>query len=621
MAIRKSFGGKTILKDGAYSLTKTGNDAGASNLGAADVIMIVGEATLGAPGSTNGIQQFAAERLGDLIATYGDGPLVDCALAAARPSKQFGIGGAGTIMVWKTNASTQASVMLQKSSSNVIQVLDRAWGRPGNDLSVIVAAGDSGNQKQLSIAKVGFTTEALGENAAQQVISIHYTGNATTATAAINGASQTAKVLTTVLAGDQSDGSVALSIALKNYTMKSLVDYINAQTGYTASLLTVSLAPSIGTDLDPIAATNIKTSLALYEVQVELVALLNTSKRVQAVIQATPVVGIIDNIAAAFLTGGAKGASANSDFSTGMANSLSEDYNNLLCAISRDASEDIADAVQGYTDSASAYTIAAVLAAQDSHLRLRSDVKNKKEAGGWGGIRKSTKSAAFAAIAAVGSEFMQVTMEDCLMIDAQSNQVYKHPHVLAAFAAGMRCGTAVGEPLTHKFPAVQAIGHFINPATGVPAGDFNPALDFDAAITAGVLFLEKFAGSFRWVVDNTTYGVDGSFIFNRGSVMQAAFYVAKSLRQVAEDTFIGRKVSNGAASSIKNAVRNKLRELNQPDVQIITSSSDAPEGFVEATFVVTITGNTATVQVDFKPVTALDFVFFQFTVSEVSQTA
>lgn len=622
MSIKKSFGGKTIFKPGAYSTTVVDNAAGSDTIGAADICFIIGESSTGAPGSNEGIQTFASTRLGDLIQKYGSGPMVDCAVAAARPSKQNGVGGAGTILIWKTNASTQASVMLQKSSSNIIQVLDRAWGRPGNDLSVVVSAGTAPTlQKQIQIARVGGKTETLGQNAAQQVLSIHYTGNGTAATAAIGGASQQAKVLTTTLTG-QSDGSVNLSIALSSYTMKSLVDFINMQTGYTATLLTIPLAVSPATNLDPIAATSILTTLSVYQIQVELVDLINTSQNVSAVLQATPVNGILDSIAAAFLTGGAQGASVNSDFATGMANSLSEDFNNILCAVSRDASVDIADAVQGFTNVSSTYTIAAIHAAQDAHLRLRSDVKNKKEAGGWGGYRVNTKAAAFTYIANVGSEFEQICMQDCLMVDAQSNQSYKHPHVTAAFAMGMRCGTAVGEPLTHKLPQVQAIGHFINPATGISAGDFNPALDYDAAIAAGVLFLEKAAGGVRWVVDNTTYGTDNSFVYNRGSVMQASFYVNKTLRQVAEDIFIGRKVSNGAAKSIKNAVGAALKALNAPDVNIITSSGAlAPDGYRLDTFVVTIVGNTATVQVEYIPVQGLDFVFYKFTLGDIQQTA
>jgi len=619
MSIKKSFNGKTIRKPGAYSRSKVDNSAGAP-LRATDVLFIVGESTLGAPGSTTGIQTFPAERLDSLIETFGSGPLVDCAVAAARPSKQSGIGGASIIKVYKTNASTQASAMLKQSSSNIYQVKDRAYGLPGNDLSVIVAAGSSGNQKSISIAKVGGTTEVLGENAAQQVLNIRYIGDGTTATMTIAGATQDAKTLVTSISG-QTDGSVNLNIALKNYTMKTLVDYINAQTGYQANLLTVSLSQKNGIELDPVTATNIKPALVVqYRLQREILELINGSARVLAEIQPQSVVGLIDN-ATTFLTGGAKGASTNTNFSNGFAASLAEDYNVLLPCISRDASEDVADSIQGFTDAGSTYTIASVLAAAVTHLNLRSDTKNRKEAMGFGGIRKSTKSAAFAAVAALGSELMQCMIEDCLFIDATGNQRYGHPHVSAAMAAGMRTGMPVGEPLTFKYPNIQQAGHFINPVTGLPAGDFNPGLDFDAAIDAGVLFTEKASGGNRIVVDNTTYGIDDSFIYNRGSVMAAAQFVARTLRETAENVFVGQKISNGAAASIKNVLRNKLRELNAPDVNIITASEDAPEGFREDTFVVTITGNTARVQVEFKPVQGLDFIFLDFTLGDIRQSA
>lgn len=620
MSIKKSFNGKTIRKPGAYSRSKVDNSAGAQ-LGGADTLMLVGESSLGAPGSVTGIISFPAERLDSLIETFGSGPLVDCALAAARPAKGQGIGGASIIRVYKTNQSTQASAMLEKTGSDIFQVRDRAWGLAGNDLSVIVAAGSSANQKNISIAKVGSTTEVLGENAAQQVLNIRYIGDGTTATMTIAGATQQAKTLVTTLAGDQTDGSLNLNIPLKNYTMKNLVDYINAQVGYSANLLTVSLSQKLGIELDPVTATNIKPALVVqYRSQYEIAELLNDSDRVEATIQAVSVVGLPDN-ATTFLTGGTKGASTNSHFSTGFSSSLSEDYNVLIAAVSRDASEDIADANQGFTDAASTYTISAVLAAQTTHLALRSDTKSRKEAMGFGGVRKSTKSAAFAAISAVGSELMQVTMQDALMVGADGNERYMHPHVVAALAAGMRLGQPVGEPLTHKFPNVMQVGHFINPLTGLDGGDFNPGLDFDAAIDAGVLFMEKASGGNRWVVDNTTYGIDDSFVYNRGSVMAAAQYVAVNLRQTAEQVFVGRKVSNGAASSIKNVLRNKLREMNDPSVNIITSSSDAPEGFREDTFVVTIQGNTAKVQVEFKPVQGLDFIFLDFTLGDIQQSA
>jgi hypothetical protein len=161
----------------------------------------------------------------------------------------------------------------------------------------------------------------------------------------------------------------------------------------------------------------------------------------------------------------------------------------------------------------------------------------------------------------------------------------------------------------------------LNPTTLLESGDFDPALDVDDAIDNGVLFSEKAGNGNRIVVDNTTYGQDDSFVFNRGSVIEASYHVFKTLRETAESVFVGKKVSNGLADSIKNVIRNKLRELNAPDVNIITASSDAPEGFREDTFVVEIDGNTARVSLEFKPVQGLDFVFFDFTLGDIQQSA
>jgi hypothetical protein len=216
---------------------------------------------------------------------------------------------------------------------------------------------------------------------------------------------------------------------------------------------------------------------------------------------------------------------------------------------------------------------------------------------------------------------MQVAMQDVVFSDAQGDLKVGHPHVFAALCAGIRLGTEIGEPLTHKFLNALQVGHFIDPTTLLEAGDFNAGLDASDAIDNGVLFAEKSGNGFRIVVDNTTYGQDDSFVYNRGSVIEASYFVFRTLRETAESVFVGKKVSNGLAKSIKNTVRNKLRELNAPDVNIITSSDDAPEGFREETFTVTVTGNTARVQVEFCPVQGLDFVFFDFTLGDIKQSA
>lgn len=620
MAIVKSFNGRNIRKPGAYSKTVVDNSGG-SPIQSNDTIFIIGESLLGAPGDVEGIQSFSAGQLNELIAKYGSGPIVDCANAAVKPSRTPGISGAGQILVWKTNSSTQAKLSVEEATntSELYEIADLAYGAVGNDISVSIAAGTTALQKSITVSQLGLTDESLGENEALAGISIEYTGDASTAVAAIAGVAQNNKVLTVTLAGDQTDGSADLSINLRDYSLKGLAAFIDGKVGFSASLVTNKYAAKSGNELDAVSALDVTSAKSLYRLQYEILEILNDSSRISAKLGTAVVEGLPEEISSKFLTGGAQGASVNSDFSNGLAQSLAETYNVALPAISRDAADDIADAE--FTDSGSTYDIASVLAALDAHLRLRGDTESRKEAQGMAGVRDEDKADSFVKAENLGSELVQIAMQDVQVVDAFGSLSWKHPHVQAALFAGIRLGTAVGEPLTHKRIAANAVGHYVDASTGISGGDFNSDLDRNQAIDSGITFTEKAGSINRIVVDNTTYGVDGSFVFNRGSVVEAAQFVAKDIRGIAEEVFIGRKVSNGAAQSIKNVIRNRLIELNQPDVNIITASSDAPQGFVEETFVVEVEGNTARVQVEVKPVQGLDFIFITFTLGDISQSA
>lgn len=629
MAIIKQFQGQSIGKPGAYSFSQQSNSNGAQ-LSPDNVLFLVGESSIGAPGSVTGIQSYASTELSSLVADYGSGPLVDDALASTRVSKDPTVGGAGTILVWKTNASLQAQISVNEATntSALLALSDPQWGSPGNNKSITIANGDSGLQKNVTINVIGQKANVLGENPATAVLSIDYTGNGTSATVAIAGSTLANKTLTTTIAG-QSDGSVSLSIPLVNYSMSQLVAFINSQVGYSAVMLDPTKAALQSNNLDSIAAVSILASVvSLYRLQGEIVDLINSSGAagISAALSAVPVIGLPVNVTNKFLAGGATGASANSDFANGMAASLAQDYDQIVPCVAQDATSDIAMLV---TDPSSTYTIAAVQAALVAHLALRGSIKNRKEAQGITGFRSTTKAAAYAAANSIGDQFVQMVMQDVLVSDVNANLTWKQPHTLAAMMAGYRLGTPVGTPLTHKFLNVNGFGQAVNVVTGIPAGDFNPDLDYDAAIANGVTFLETFKGGSRIVVDNTTYGIDASFVYNRGSVMEAAIYAAKNVRDVAESNFVGTilpngvvsggKISGGGAESLKNLIRDELIALWK--AQVLGSSIDAPQGFVESSFVVTVTGNTAMVYVEIKPIQGLDFIFIQFTLGDTSQTA
>lgn len=629
MSIKKSFGNASIRKPGAYSKFSVDNSAGAP-LESNDVLFIIGESSQGAPGSSDGIIEYNAAQVNALINKYGQGPIVDAAVAAIRPSSQSNIGGAGKIMVYKTNASVQASLSVNEATDTnpLIIFKDRKYGVDGNNISVTIANGTiPATQKLITIAKIGETSEILPQNAGQSQVLIQYTGDSATATLTIAGASKAAKVLTTTLSGAQTDGSLNLSIALVNLTMKQLADQINAQVGYTATLIDTARGVSRrAVDLDLVTASAIKAAAVnFYRLQEEINDIVNAnSVYCESYLHATPRVGLPVNITNELLTSGVQGASSNTDFSNAMAASLAKNINVIVPLIAQDASDDIAlgSVYDGgfVTDAASAYTIASVQSALKSHLLLRSQIKTKNEAQGMVGFRDADKADCYAQAETLASELIQLCFQDVQIVDAFGEIRWKQPYIQAVLAAGIRLGTDVGEPLTYKYMNVVNVGHFIDMAGDESEdGDFNPAVDYDDAIDSGCLFVEKVAGGFRFVVDNTTYGADQNFVFNRGSVMEAAIYCAKTLRNTAELVFVGKKVSNGAASSIKSILRNKLIELNEAD--IITSSVGAPQGFKEDAFVVDVTGNTAEVQIYIIPVQGLDFFFITFTLGDIKQSA
>lgn len=619
MGITVQHNGASIKRPGSYSKTSVDNSGGAP-IGTNDTLFLVGEAAAGAPSSSTGIVEYSASRLDALIANYKSGPIVDCAVAARKGSKTPGVGGPGKYLVYKTNASLQASAVLLKSAVSQFSVKGSAWGVSDNNYSVVVAAGSTSNQKLITVTEVSGTTESLGENAAENILSITYTGDATTAVVAVAGASRAALTLTTTLAGDQTDGSANLSITLANYTVKELVDLINGSTGYTCLLLAPTKSAKTANELDVTASVTIKSAVVnILRLQTEILELLNTSIRVEAT--ETGILGGVPSNATYALTGGAQGASTNANFSTAFSKSLGKDYNVLLPCISRDATTDIADADLGFTDASSTYTIASVLAAAGSHLGLRGNTRNRKEAQGMGGYRNAAKATCYTTVAALSDYNLQVAIEDVVFVNAEGNSVVGQPHVHAAMLAGIRLGTAVGEPLTYKSLNASFVGHFINPTTLLVAGDFDSGEDGDDAIDNGIIFAEEHNGGYRVVVDNTTYGTDQSFVYNRGSVIEATYFVQKTLRDLTDEVFIGGKTSNGVADSIKVAIRSKMQELNAPDVQVTSASDGAPDGFDEETFVVTVTGATATVQIRFYPVSGLDWVLYSFTVGEATQTA
>lgn len=611
MSIKKNFRGASINKPGSYSFTQVKDD-GANAITSEGAILIVGEADKGAPGDQEGIKVYDSSQFGALVDEFGSGQIVDAARAARTPSKTPGIQGAQQFMVWKTNSSTRASMTLDNDSAAAIMTLTSAnWGESENLINVTVNLGSSANKRQITIER-GDEQEELSENAEQAQINIDYIGAGTAATLDISGASLATKSLTTTITGAASDN---LSISLNGKTMKDVVDIISANPAYTVSLSNAqsgSVTPA--TDLDVVAALDIDgAAKELYRNAKELEDIINEESQLATATVIQNVAGWPAVAAKAFMSGAVKGASATADFTDGFAASLAKFVNVILPAISRDAAADITD---GLTDPASAYDVDSVLAGMDTHLRLRGTIKNRKEAQGMAGHRDSTIANSYAVAQSLGSELIQLCVQDVLVQDSDAELRWKQPHIQAALMAGIRLGSEVGEPLTSKTLNCSGIGHAVNTETGISAGDFDADIDFQVAIDNGITFAEQLRSGISVVVDNTTYGKDQNFVWNRGSVIEAAHFIARSLRARGA-LLIGGKTVAGLRSSIDTGMADELVKLFND--RITSKDDEAPQGYKN--LLVTLEGNTAKVSVHVKPIQGLDFVLIEIELGDSKVTA
>ena len=78
MAISRSFGGQTLLKPGAYSVSRVDNAQGIA-VGENNTLMLIGEASDGNPGSEENSAIFT--NIQNLVDYYGSGDIVDASFS------------------------------------------------------------------------------------------------------------------------------------------------------------------------------------------------------------------------------------------------------------------------------------------------------------------------------------------------------------------------------------------------------------------------------------------------------------------------------------------------------------------------------------------------------------
>ena len=324
--------------------------------------------------------------------------------------------------------------------------------------------------------------------------------------------------------------------------------------------------------------------------------------------------GLPDIVKEISLSGGSRGATTGASIQAALDKLKKNHVNFLVPLFSRDATDDIAD---GLTDTASTYTIDAVHQMIKTHISLMKTTKQRSERQAVLSYKGSYANAKDK-IGSISDGRLQLVIQDVKQTDVSGTVKWFQPYALASIIAGARAGSPIGTPLTYKFMNIAGLRHTgqaMSTADEDIVLDFDPDTQADDAIENGLTFLENpQSGGYRVVVDNTTYGKDANFLWNRANVIYAGDIIAYNFRSILEATLVGSKNTISPADVVSTSSNILSQFLAQG---ITVSTSDAPGGYKN--LVARIEGNTIYVDVVVKVVEGIDFVLANITIQRASQ--
>jgi len=734
MAINVTFNGATIYKPGAYS-EEIIDLGGGFPVGPTGLVAIFGEAQAGPPGSAVpdlSSNVFSPDQLPAIQKLYGSGPIVDACSFLFAPGADGAIpGGAQQVYIYKTNASTQASLNLANSYG---ELLANAYGQSGNQITyqdVAVPAQPATTESTASfdttnVAIQGLTLVLRIQGAASSLDNTFTVPNTVVSRATlqsalnaggnwsqglpsgitftVSGASDAAAFLTiaqslgsnpqrngygmnfqlvsgsllayihiaaglyvsesedmsvitinnngaltsmsgtvggniTLLLGR--NGGVApqvtindtqmllinnsmheYTITLANFpSLYALVQFINSSTGgnwfaQLSSTLVGQLPPSA---LDQVTGLGADGSSTILPAQIkkdayEVGQFFSQSADVSLLNQVD--VGLPDPQSVTYLAGGTLGGTSSASIVNALAAFQAIRVNSVVPLFSRDATADIADLI---TDPSSTYTIDAIHQAVKTHLSLMATTKEKSERQGYLSLKDTYLNCKLEAQNMADAR-IQLVIQDIRQVNSLGQIQWFLPWAGACLLAGARGGSPVGLPMTFKYFNMSGIRQTAQPLSTPEAQivqDFNPGTQYDDAIQNGITFWEKpQTGGFRLVLDNTTYGADANWVYNRANVLYAADVLAFDFRSQLENIYVGAK-NTVSAAEVKSTCDSILTSYLAQGITV--STTDAPNGYKQ--LVVQIVGNTINISVVVKLVEGIDFILATITLQRASSTA
>ena len=141
--------------------------------------------------------------------------------------------------------------------------------------------------------------------------------------------------------------------------------------------------------------------------------------------------------------------------------------------------------------------------------------------------------------------------------------------------------------------------------------------DVSDAIDAGMMFLQaETAGSF-WVVDQTSYGFDQSFVYNSMQAVYMSDVLAISLGESLQKFIVGKSTADITAASIAGRIAQLMDDYRK--LKIIGPSDDAPLGYKNLK--IKVNAPVAEINIEAKLATAYLFVPVELELSQIQSSA
>lgn len=408
-------------------------------------------------------------------------------------------------------------------------------------------------------------------------------------------------------------------------TVQQIADFITASTGglwmaSVSSVLFGQLAPSV---LDQVTVGALTSALSASRLPAqikkdasEVVDFYAASSNLSLTAGASAVAGLPEALTTTYLAGGAVGATLTADIVNALTAFQKVRVNAVVPLFSRDSGSDISDS---QTDAGSSYTLAGIHQAVKTHCSLMRTTKARSERQGYLSI-KDTFVNSKAAAQTLADASMQLLIQDIKQNDSDGNIKWFQPWALACLVAGARGGSPIGLPMTNKYlncSGIRQTAQALSTADASIVEGFDPDTQYEDAIRNGITFLEHpQSGGFRCVVDNTTYGRDGNWVYNRAHVLYAADVLEYDFRTQLQNIYVGVKNTVSAAEIASTCESILATYLAQG---ITVSTSDAKQGFKQLQ--VQLVGNTVNVNVSVKLVEGIDFVLSTINLQRASGTA